>query len=435
MKRFPFSRRHLLRGAAAGVAATPFASLATASIPEGRPLRFLTIYTPMGQMDDWLPTGAGRNFVLSPQTESLQSVRDKLIFIRGMRSALTIDDGRDGGHQMGHYAAFCGTQGGADTLSLGISVDQEIANRFEGSTPFHSLRLGVLPSGLYYSDISHAGPSQPLPPIGNAMSVFNSLFGSFGLDDTELALQRLRRRSILDLWTSELDALNRRVGPQHAHVIEAHLEQVRVIERQLDTTVGATACTPPAHPGQLDTFYQSPGNYPVIGQQMIDLIVSAFACDLTRVASLMWHRTASTIVHTWAGATQEHHALTHDTNPDAADAELRPVYRWYTEQMAYLFQRLDEIPEGDGTLLDHTIIYWASEVGNHRSHSGFDMRVLLAGGGAAGLDTGQYLDVSSTRLAMNNLLSELVDAATGAPTSTFDEPRLETTGELSDIRV
>src|SRR5690606_38555164 len=146
-KRFPRSRRHLLQGAAAGLAATPLASLATASTSEGRPLRFLTIYTPMGQMDEWLPVGTGRNFVLSSQAESLQNVRDKLIFIRGMRSALTIDDARDGGHQMGHYAAFCGTQGGADERSLGISIDQEIANRFDGATPFHSLRLGVLPSG------------------------------------------------------------------------------------------------------------------------------------------------------------------------------------------------------------------------------------------------------------------------------------------------
>jgi len=432
MRRVQLSRRHMLKGAAAGLAVTPLANLAAATAPDGRPIRFLTICTPMGQMTEWLPSGSGSSYVLSDQASSLQAVRDKLLFIRGMRTALTINDGRDGGHQAGHYASFCGTQAGADELSLGISVDQVIANRLDGMTPFHSLRLGVLPSGLHYSDLSHAGPSQPLAPLGNAVSVYNSLFGNFGLDERELNLQRLRKQSILDLWTGELSELSSRIGNERAHILDAHLTQVRVMERQLDEVVDVSSCVPPSAPGLADAYYQDPTNYPDIGQQMIDTIVAAFSCDLTRVASLMWHRTASTIIHTWVGAAQEHHALTHDTNPTVADEELRPVYRWYTEQMANLFARLDAIPEGDGTLLDHTVIYWATPEGDHRSHNGYDMRMLLAGGGAAGLGLGRYLNLDLR--PANDLLSELVYAVTGEATDTFDEPLLATSGELPEIR-
>lgn len=430
--RLPLSRRHVLAAGAAGLASIPFASLATASLPTSRPLRFLAVYTPMGQMTEWLPIGSGRDYVLSDQASSFAPVRDKILFIRGMRTALTINDGRDGGHQEGHYASFCGTQAGDDGNATGISVDQEIGNRLDGRTPFHSLALGVLPSGLNASFLSFTGPGRPLPPIGNAMSVYNSLFANFGLGERELALARMRKRSVLDLWTGELGDLSRRVGPARAHIMDAHLQQIRTLERQLDEVPSVT-CVPPANPGVADSFYQDTANYPAIGRQMMDLIIAAFACDLTRSCSLMWHRTASTIVHSWVGATQEHHALTHDTNPAIADEQLRPVYRWYSEQMAYLCQRLDEIPEGDGTMLDHTVIYWGQELGDHRSHNGYDMRILLAGGGAAGLDLGRYIEL--TRRPVNDLLAEMVDAVTGEPTSTFDEPLLETVGGLSEIRV
>ncbi len=165
---------------------------------------------------------------------------------------------------------------------------------------------------------------------------------------------------------------------------------------------------------------------------MVDLILASFACDMTRVASLMWHRTSSPLVLSWAGATQEHHALTHDANPAAADVELVGVYTWYTEQIAYLLSRLDSIPEGDGTMLDHTVVYWGQPLGPHRSHSGYDLRPLLAGGSMAGLANGRYLELPDRPI--NDLLDELVAMTTGAPSNVFDEPALGTTSELSEIR-
>jgi hypothetical protein len=430
-------RRNLLVSGGLAVLAAPFERIAKSGAEPAIAKRFVSMCTPCGLMDAWLPSGDGRDFVLSEQAKSLASVREKLLIVQGMRSALTIDNMGFGGHPFGIMGAFAGhapwksyDTEHPDAKPRGYSIDRAIAATLgdQAGTP---LALGVLPTGDKRTILSFGADGSHIRPEGNASKVFQSLFRDLGLSEAELARLRTMRKSVLDAWVSEVNALQPHLGQQHRATVDGYLTQVRALERDLTKGDGA-ACNPTAIAGEPD-FYTNAVNVPEIGRQMMDLVVSAFACGASRVASLMWNQAQSNLRHPWVNVDSGHHGLTHSDDVEKADAQLVRIYTWFTEQFAYLVKQLDSLPDlAGGSLLDSTVVYWTQPLGKHRSHSGYDMRVIMAGSAGGYLGTGRYLKLAGQ--PQNDLLSELHLAVTGAPTTLFDESFFKTKNELQVLR-
>jgi hypothetical protein len=194
----------------------------------------------------------------------------------------------------------------------------------------------------------------------------------------------------LDLAKGDLDRLRTRTSSDDFVKIDAHLEGLRAIERRLDSMTPAAACTAPTAPAAAKGTNTT---YPSEIASMFDLVTHAFACDLTRVASVQLSHGFSGIVHTWLGQTIGHHTMSHDTAVDRRP-ELQAIDAWYATQIAALLTALDSVNEGTGTMLDNTLVVWGRELGT-TSHRMQPHPVVLAGGGNLGLRTGRFLDVSN----------------------------------------
>jgi hypothetical protein len=172
-------------------------------------------------------------------------------------------------------------------------------------------------------------------------------------------------------------------------------------------------------------------SFPHVGQMQMDLLVMALACDLTRVASLQWSRAASQVRFSWLDITAAHHDLSHRGDSDTAAIDmLTRINRWYAEQLAYLIGRMKQIPEGDGTLFDNTLILWCNELAKGNTHSRVDAPYVLAGRAGGSLATGRYLRFDGD-VPHNNLLLSLVHAM-GQDDGSFGKPEW-CTGPLTGL--
>lgn len=408
-----WSRRAFLRGAGGVAIGLPFlASLGVgplgrqARAAEGGPFpkRFIVMFSPNGTIKkNWLPTGEGTSFNLSRILEPLAPHKDDLLILDGV-SMLTAKHGPGDGHQtgMGHMLTAVELlsgdlfQGGGDSGSVGwaggISVDQAIANVVGGATKLKSLELGVQVHGAtVWSRMSYLGPNQPIPPENDPKAVFDRLFADMSISPAEVLKRDRRRKSILDLVKGEYAALAPRLDAFDRHKLEAHLDAIREVEKRLQTEVTGVSesCVLPIEPGW--PAHMEPANYEAVGRLQMDLLVSALQCDLTRVASLQFSHSVSQHVFTNLGIFQAHHDLSHegDSNQDAQE-KLTLINRFYAEQMAYLVARLEATPEGDGTLLDNTVVVWVNELGKGNSHSRDEVPYVLAGSCGGYFKTGRY---------------------------------------------
>jgi hypothetical protein len=176
-------------------------------------------------------------------------------------------------------------------------------------------------------------------------------------------------------------------------------------------------------PADLDPL--SNGNYPEIGRAQMDLLAMALTCDITRVASLQWSTAQSGATFSWLGHSASHHSLSHEADNDPnARSQLVEINYWYAEQFAYLLDKLKAQPEGEGTLLDNTIVLWANEQGNGDTHSRTEIPFVVAGNHDGRLDTGRYLHFDD--VPHNDLYIALLHALGQTDVSTFGNPELAT---------
>lgn len=371
--------------------------------------------------DAWRPTGGEEDFQLQGILASLQPFRDKLLVLEGLDQTV-VTQGWISGHDPAMASLLTGVEIMQDDLfehgqttygwAGGISIDQAIAEHLAGQTAFASIEAGVrADQSMPNFRMSYKGAAQPVAPENDPTALYARLFGELDLDDAELARLRARRGSAIDYVLEDLAALQATVGTDDRIKIEAHLQAARDIETRLDDL---GACAGPMAPAAgFDPLAEE--SFVPVGDAHMDLLVEALACDLTRVASLQWHNEGSTQRFTWLGHTEHHHALSH-----AGQAQpLVEIYTWYAERMAYLLDRLDSIPEGDGTLLDHTVVAWVTPMGHGDTHSSANLPVVLAGGGGGFLRTGRYLDLGGR--SFNDLLVTLGNAM-GLPIDTFGDP-------------
>ena len=422
MIRKPLSRRTVLQGLGAAVALplleamTPARSLAR-DAGQAAPNRLAYLYVPNGvQMPDWTPRDTGLNFELPELLKPLNPVRDDLLVLSGLKLDKAEAHGDGGGDHARAMASFltCAhprKTGGAD-LRAGISVDQIAAGAIGQVTRFPSLEIGCeggRDSGrcdhgyscAYQVNLSWRSESSPAAKEVDPALVFDRLFGREKGDGPR---RERRRRSVLDFVADDARRLQGKLGGSDRHKLDEYLTGVREIERRIDRG------GPKVELGgdQLARPSGIPSDYREHLRLMADLLALAFQADLTRVATFVFANDGSNRSYREIGVSEGHHDLSHHGNDPTRQARIKAINRFHVEQYAYLLARLKAIPEGDGTLLDHSMIVYGSGISDGNAHSHDNLPILVAGRGNGTLETGRHVRYpSETPLA--NLHLALLD--------------------------
>jgi hypothetical protein len=401
-----WSRRELLASLGATAAIAPFVPLLNASGQEATtPKRLVLFFTPHGTVwNNWRPSGSGTSFQLSRILASLSPVQKKIVVIDGMG---VHDEGVGAPHTKGPALLWTGSSlrddgkfmredcSGGCTFgwNSGPSFDQVLAQRFAGKTKFNSYELGVSTGGGFPgSHMIYSGDSKPVPPRQDPLAVWNELFADAARPASETDKLRTKRKLAIDLLNGELSSLETRVARADKPKVQAHREALNQLEMQLVRPVAQ--CTTPSKAVATDKPKDQADAMPWVTDRQLELMVAAFTCDLTRIASFQLRCGENDgYPYRFLGVTDEHHLTSHDTSA-AAQEKLTKIYTWYAERFASLLMKLDAIPEGAGTMLDNTLVIWGSEVGTGSNHDFKNVPFVVAGGGANGVKGGQYLQVA-----------------------------------------
>jgi hypothetical protein len=392
--------------------------------------RLVVFFSPNGTTHRyWRPTptaGGGFSFPAGSILEPLAPVARELVVIDGL-------DFKGVSNHEGGMAAMLTGGGGAGTETGGASVDQYVARRLSGATRFDSLELGVHTSawgGNTQTRMAYRRAGEFAPPDDDPASVYRRAFG--GAEPGEADALLARRRSVLDVNRGELLALQRRLGTTERPKLEAHLESLRRMEASLSGSPapgGAGCRTPTATP--LDPRRND--GFPEVGRAQTELMLAALACDLTRVASIQWSHTVSPTVFSWLGLDEGHHALSHirDENVDGI-RQFVAAERWFAGEFAHLVARLAELPEpgGEGSMLDHSLVVWAKEMGDARLHECVGVPFVLAGRAGGHLTPGRLIQPVGE--PHQKLLVSICHAL-GLDNQTFGSPE-HGTGPLAGVR-
>ncbi len=409
-----FSRRAFLSSIGASAALTPFIPLLESKADgEVGPKRLVLLFSPNGSLHErWAPTGSENDFQLREILSPLEAYKEQMLILDGLE---VIRQGLGDGHQKGMACLWTGNQlnagdfGGGDGGSAGWagaeSIDQAIANAVGGETAYKSLEFGVQNGGANnWTRMVYAGSDSPVAAENNPEAMFGRLFADLGVDTSEIDRLKAERRSVLDLVHTDLQALESKYSSTDKAKISAHLDAIREIEKRND--LATPTCEPPAQDYGID--FNSNDNFPAVSRLMIDQMVMSLACDLTRVASLQWSRSVSQTEFSWVGAGR-HHDLSHLGDEDGTMiSEITAINQWYAEEVKYLLDAMSAVPEGDGTLLDNSIVVWGNELSRGNSHGNHPVPFVTFGGGCGALETGRYLTYD--REPHNRLLVALAQA-------------------------
>ncbi|HKO47665.1 MAG TPA: DUF1552 domain-containing protein [Polyangiaceae bacterium] len=429
------TRRHFLRAAGGAAVALPLlSSLRAGAAGENFPKRLVLMYTPNGVIPDaWWPKNvlSETSWDLNKIHTPLAPFKDRLNFLSGVNLTVT-SEGPGGLHQKGIGGLYTGQQLQSGDLFVdgcgqragwanGISVDQEVAKTLAVGTPIKSLELGVRATeNDVQGRIAYAGPGAPLPPMNEPSEVFQRLFSGFGQNTDQLAELRARRQSVLDTVQSQFKSVSARVSSSDRQKLSAHLTLVRDLETRMSATGNASqSCVVPAVPTALDP--DSEDDMPIIAGLHLDMLATAFACDLTRVASFQISTSLNHVRYPWLNSMGEGHALSHQGPSDTnAYNELVSRQSWHSQALANFLTRLSQIPEGSGTVLDNTLLVWGNEISEGNTHSHNNLPFVTAGGGWH-FRTGRSIQYSGA--SHNDLLVSVLNAM-GVPATTFGKADL-----------
>jgi hypothetical protein len=438
------TRRQFIGSVGAGLLLAPFIHLAldrearAATTPSRRLLLFCTMGTfpPL-----WTPTGiSGENITAwSAMTQPLSAVADNVVIVEGMPSG-NPNDGHGSsdsltGQGFGYYAVN-------NVPIVKTSVDQFVAKNMVAqgiNRPIASLLLGGNTNengGL--SQFYGGANGLNLPTIGSPLSAYNTVFGAAmpaGSGSAQMLLQR--RKSILDTITGEISGLETTLGSNERAKLGAHLDSIRQLENKLQTA-GAGSCTQPSVPGA-DSSFQYMGDLDALAANLIhqQIVVSAFACDITRVACLEYGNDQRLMVNTPGLPYDDQHGGFIHSGASSNYANLVQFEAYLATQFANIIKALKAVPDPLGsagqTLFDNTLMAWTRDMGDAQNHNQQSMRFVLAGGNGGYLKTapgGRY--VSSTERHERILLN--VCEAFGITNYTgFGDPVLPTKLPLPNI--
>ena len=446
-RRFQLSRRAVLGGAGATLA-LPFLE---AMIPAGRQakaamepaLRFLAWYVPNGiHMQSWTPTVVGADYdlplILEPLVDKQNDtdLKGDVCVLTGLANYPAKPDGP--GDHAGGTSAFltCTHVKKSETDILNdISMDQVLANAIGKQTKMASLQLGIEGGGnvgncdsgyscAYTRNISWSGPMSPVPKLIDPQVVFDLLFAGFDPEATAEQLERRRqqRLGILDFVLDDVHALRPKLGKTDQHKLDQYLSGVNDLEKRIKDEAIAPVCElPPGWSGAYD-------NFPAQLDLMIDVMVLAMQCDMTRVITFMFQNAGAYRDYSFIGAPGAHHEISHHMNDPANFAKLEIIDRWEILQFAKLLQRMKTTPDGETNLLDNSLVFFSSEISDGNAHNHDNLPVLLAGKAGGQFQSGRHIKWD-TKPPIANLFTSILHMF-GVPNESFGD---DGTGPLAGL--
>jgi hypothetical protein len=445
----PLSRRAVLKGLGATIALPFLEAMSPRSLFAGQvaatakamPRRMAVFYIPNGAvMDHWTPSALGRNFELPRILQPLAPFRNDLLMLSGLADAKAMSNGDGPGDHARAMSSFLTAsqpfKTPGENIRVGVSLDQLAAQKVGRTTALPSLELGLeygrqagsCDSGYactYSNTLSWRSPTAPAPKIVNPQVAFDRLFGGKADEDSAASGQKaLFRQSILDFVREDASRLTRRLGASDRSRMDEYLTSIRELELRLQKPAPALNADVAAGLQRPDGI---PQNFREHYRLMADLLALAFQADVTRISTLIFGVEGSRRVFPEIGVLEEHHGLTHHKGDVEKIEKVAKINVFHAGEFAYFLGKLKSIREGDGTLLDNSMILYGGGCADGNRHSHFDLPVMIAGSGGGHFATGQHVGFErNTPIA--NLYLNMLDALG------VDEPSFgDSTGRLAGI--
>ena len=424
-------RRTFLRGMGATVALPLLDAMIpartalaqTAATPKSR---FCGIYVPHGAtMDKWTPPSEGRGFEFTETLKPLEKLRDRLTIVSNLYHPLAGGKGSDAGADHARSAAvfLSGSLPIKGGVHAGKTVDQVLAEHIGQDTPLPSIEVALEEVALncgagygcpYYNTISWKTDTLPLPMENSPRVIFERLFG-----DGASAAQRLSRkqqdRSILDSVREKAARLQGGLDASDRSRLGEYLDNVREIERRIQKAEAKSATTldvPEAPVGIPEAFEDHI-------KLMYDLQVLAYQAEITRISTMMYARDTSGAVYPGSGVRDGFHTASHHSNARARMDSFAQINRYHVQMLGYFLEKLHATPDGDGTLLDHSVVLYGSSMSNGNQHDHEPLPILVAGGASGQLKGDRHV-VTAPHTPMSNLMLALLDKL-GVPQRVFGD--------------
>ena len=430
------SRRTVLRG----VGATIALPLLDAMVPAGTALgataakpvpRMGFIYFPHGAvMSKWTPVTEGRDFELQPILAPLAQFKSRITIVSGLENKHAV--GPTHAITPGTWLSSVSPRVSHDPYG-GITADQIAAQHLGQDTALPSLEVSSeepVSGGAcdrnygcsYGATISFRTPSTPLPMEFNPRKLFQQLFGQGDTPEEREALAA-QYASILDVVSDKAAALKKRVGQADRVMLDDYLDSVREIERRVQKMEANDL----SHINLPDAPVGIPNSFDEQLNTMFDLIALSWRANLTRITTFMMAAEVSNMTYNHIGVPDAFHALSHHQNNPAKLARLQRVQTYHTQVFAKFVKMLAETPDGDGSMLDHAILIYGSNMSNSNAHDHFPLPMTVLGGGCGKLKGGQHVRYPDHTPVSNLVLTTLNRA--GAPLESLGD----STGEIAEI--
>src|SRR5262245_19354795 len=409
-------RRTFLRGMGAAIA-LPFLDAMTPALSaasSAAPARLCFFYVPNGMyLPNFHPAGdGGTSFEFTPVLKPLEPFREHVTVVSGLSNLGVISPNEGGGvHTRAHAGWLNGVlpkrTEGAD-ITAGKTIDQYAADKLGADTPLRSLELttessfqvGNCENGYscaYLNSTSWRTPNVPLPHERDPRVVLQRMFGDGG--SVSARMEQMRRdRSILDSVTESFARLEKRLGAGDRHAVSDYLDSIREVEQRIQRAEANNANAP------LPTVVQPagvPDEYDEHAKLLIDLLLLGYQADITRVSCMQIARESSTRSYPWIGVPEPHHPVSHHQNDPHNIQQKTKIDAYHVSLVARLAEKMAQLPDGDGSLLDHSILVYGAGMGDGDHHTPVDLPVVLIGGGNGTLKGGRHLKYEMNTPFMN----------------------------------
>jgi hypothetical protein len=402
------SRRTMLRGLGAALALPVLDSMvpamsALANTAAAPVKRLGVFYVPNGMsMPYWFPKTEGPLAEMPATLQSLAAFKDRVLLCGGLADepANRVKGGGDHARSAGTFLTGVPFKltSGADVFGS-ISMDQIAAKELSKETQLASLELGIESNAMlgscdggascaYTNTIAWSSETTPLPIENDPRAVFERLFGTSGSTDRVARLARIEQdRSILDFVGQQINTLKQRIGSGDKVRVTEYLDSVRDVERRIQMAEQQNSRELPV----VDQPIGIPADYAQHARLMMDMLALAYQTDLTRVSTFMLAKEVSGRSYPEIGVADSHHPVSHHQDEPAKLERLHKINEYHLRQFAYLVDKLSKLPEGDGSMLDHTLFLYGTGISDSNTHFHDDLPIALVGGKAAGIKGGRYI--------------------------------------------
>jgi Protein of unknown function (DUF1552) len=417
------ARRSFLRGIGTAVS-LPFLDAmvpAFATAAQGKPpVRMAFVYVPNGMdMRYWNPAYEGKLGELPRILKPLEAVKEDVLMLGNLThntGRALLDGAGDHGRCSGSYLTGIQVKKSLVDIKAGVSMDQIVANQVGGATRFPSLELGLedarqsgdCDSGYscaYTNNLAWRSETQPLPPTLDPRALFERLFGDgVALSPEARARQAKYRRSILDFVTEDTKKLESGLGPTDRRKLDEYLSSIRAVELQLEKAEKDNSQIDP----HMEKPYGVPADFAEHFRLMTDMMTIAMQADLTRVMTFLVTHEGTSRAYREIGIADGHHPLTHHRNQEELMEKVAQINCYHMEQFAKWVKKLKSIPEGDGSLLDNTMLVYGAGLADGNRHLHEDLPTLIVGRGGGTVKTGRRV-VYRKETPMCNLFLSMMD--------------------------